>query len=147
MDTTQLASRPVDTVAFSVKETEMLEELGASLPAGWKYAADGAGYRWFRLCRDGQPSDKPPIIITYNTPSYYSITVYDEFRMAGEDDLRGPHQEVFSFDNIADALSNPHQLICEFMQTENPSDITPSAWTRCMDCGQAEKATCKWLKS
>jgi len=144
MDPTQLTIRLASAVAFSAEEVEMLERLGVSLPVGWNYELDGTTRKWCFLSCEGRTSGKVPIIIIHKTPRHYTTTVCDEYDPLIHGHLPAGNCEHFHFKHIEDALTNLRHLVCEMMQTENPSEATPIGWMRCVKCEAVDMAACVW---
>jgi hypothetical protein len=141
MDSIQFAAQVRRAIDLNTDDIEVLEQFATSLPKGWQHEIPTEELRWFCVHAVGIAASLMPTVLVFNTNAgHYSVAILDESY-----DLRTFDHEVFDFESIAEVISLVRSLICEFMQTENPSWLTPLSWTRCLNCDASTHADCSWI--
>jgi hypothetical protein len=133
-----------DAVSFSTNDIEMLQQLSSMLPDGWECDNDTESLRWCRFRGKRPADDKRPQIVVYRTSTHYQIAVCSDRDSSSDDDMLADPLEAFSVDDIEIATTNVRHLLCEVMQTEDPSERTPAFWMTCIVCSDTVKERCHW---
>jgi len=140
MDAVQFAERVTRAIDLNTDDIEALEQFATLLPEGWQHEVPKEELRWFRIHRSGIASSvMPGILIFHTNPGYYSVAILDAswYQQAYDYD-------VFEFESVADVISDVRRLVCEFMQTEDPSWLTPLSWAHCLNCDASTHVDCSW---
>jgi len=141
VDPGQLTDQIGQAIDLSAEDIEVLERFAILLPRGWKEEVPNEGFRWFCVCRSGPATGVPPAIVVFRTNALYSVAISDCSEYLDE----GNKCEIFECDNISEVVLEIRRLTCEFMQTEDPSVLTPSSWTRCLHCEPDWERDCLWI--
>ena len=129
-------------------DVEFLERFAAALPAGWRPGVDKKSSRTFYIYRIGPNFGTSVGIVLHRTIDKYLVTVCDDAETLGVGDSGDTQSEIFECATIGDAVCEVRLLICEFMQTEDPSAWTPYSWANCLICNCPTASGCSaWIPS
>jgi len=145
MDPLELACRIDQTTGLSDEDIEMLERFAILLPDGWQIEHPPEDARWFGIIRCARAANAPPLIVAVRDNDQYSVATWDHSEQLSAYSS-GDHEvcETFECRDINELISLIRRLVCEFMQTEDPSTLTPASWARCFDCGPEQEKDCLW---
>ena len=138
MDAVQLAERIDQAIDLNADDIETLEHFVTLLPEEWQHEVPKDELRWFRVHRSGIAANFAPAILIFCTKvGYYSVAILDASLYQETHDY-----EVFEFKTISEVISEVRDLQCEFMQTEDPSWLTPLSWASCANGDDSTGADC-----